>query len=109
MKVLDKDKSGCVTLVEWKANGSKIKDVFKPALQLQTQMRKAYLGGNFWTKASKHRLAVTHYEDLFDIHNKNYNRPGPKNSLKKQLSMKAEERVESMKSGEYDSSSDCEL
>mmetsp|Transcript_12277 Transcript_12277/g.15795 ORF Transcript_12277/g.15795 Transcript_12277/m.15795 type:complete len:199 (+) Transcript_12277:375-971(+) len=108
MKQLDKDGSGQVTFPEWQANSKKIQSLFKPAVELQKKMRKAYFGKNFWMKSSKKRTSIMGVTGIIEKHRKNYNLPVPDPSFRAQLQKKASAREEAKKQGDYDSDSGSE-
>ena len=50
MKLLDTNQSGTVTFQEWEENSRHIQSLFRPSLELQKQLQKAYMGTSYWKK-----------------------------------------------------------
>lgn len=65
-----------VTFAEFQSQGKKIASLFKPAFELQAQLRKAFLGKAFWKKQTTRRVSVLGNKDVIKLHNELYNRSG---------------------------------
>jgi len=111
MKAMDPQKTGWVTFAAWQKNSKVAASIFKPAEELQQQLRKAYFGKKFWKKATAHRLACIGNQNLLRIHEEFYHLPthhtGP-NSFNNLLKSRASAREDLIKKGEYNSDSDDE-
>ena len=46
------------------------------AFELQSQLRKAFMGKAFWTRQTKHRVGVHGNKDIIRLHNELYQRNG---------------------------------
>ena len=56
MKALDPQKTGWVTFASWQQNTKEVGKLFKPVMENQMLLQKAYGGKAYWAKAAKTRV-----------------------------------------------------